>query len=153
MKLHLLSKKIFLFGGLILVTTCISLFGFRNSEENIFVPDALAGYGVNDIDIFTDYQSWVSSDTFSADDKTAQPIYLLAAQNNNASTLSDINGDGLADIIYHRRFSSNGYIDHQIAVLLNMGGYEFDLVYKCAITSPTASNEITYYGDCADTSS
>jgi hypothetical protein len=151
MKLFLFSTTSFFFIVFTLIIVSVSFFGFRSQEENIFIPDTLAGYSIDSVDIFNDYQNWTSSDTFSADDKTVQAIMLLsgASLSYGCGSLSGINGDGLADVIFSKKITQGGTIDYEVGIFLNTGGHEFDLVYKCVVRNSIQYGDPTYYGDCA----
>lgn len=66
---------------------------------------------------------------------------MIAMTNWNASIiLTDINGDGLVDYVYHQAGTGVTYY----AVFLNNGNLGSTWAYKCALKS-----DGTYYGDCA----
>lgn len=108
------------------------------SFSSTFFPNAEAAWGISDAFLFNNYQSWPSSANRKAEDTQVQSLYLLYQTNSN-STLSDINGDGLADILYHLGTSTI----QRYAILLNDGALGFNLVYKCVFYNSL------WYGDCA----
>ena len=99
------------------------------------------------IDIFSAYGSWHSSDVFKTTDALGQALFAMGFEDDYKTPQSafDINGDGLVDIIRHVRqnYSSN---QSQFAIFLNKGNMQFDLAYKCLIDP---YNTLIYYGDCA----
>lgn len=110
----------------------------------------LAGYGVNNIDIFAEYESWTNSPNLKAGDTLVQTLYLMANDGTGVApnqSLVDINGDGLVDIAYHFRY--NGFGASKYALLLNKGDNSFELVYKCVHASAEFGQPREYYGDCA----
>lgn len=111
--------------------------------KNLFAPAALAGFSQNTLGLYSGYASWANSATLKSDDTKAQSLFLLE-QSGAVNTFSDINGDGLVDILYH-----NDTFDvdqtNQFGIFLNNGNLGFDWVYKCVYKG--ATNE--YFGDCA----
>lgn len=119
---------------------------FRES----FAPPALAGFGVNTIDPLSDYASWPSSGAPKEDDILFRILDLFAkdyGSHYKTSTQTDINGDGLVDLLVH--FSPNA--PKYFGIFLNRGDLGFELTYKCVYTYYSSDPE--YYGDCADTGS
>ncbi|MBI4359527.1 MAG: hypothetical protein HY564_00335 [Candidatus Jacksonbacteria bacterium] len=110
------------------------------------------------IDIFSNYTSWQKSPSKKTGDTTSQTLYLLARsvvykqnfdseqtyQSVTPQSIIDINGDGLADIVYHsREFKNGGYDILYSAILLNKGSMTYELSYKCV------HDATGWYGDCA----
>lgn len=108
------------------------------------LPEALAGFDTNQIngDYFNS-QTWTHSTTLKATDTMAQTLYKLTRVYNTQSyfTLTDINGDGLIDLLYHDYQTNKGNL---FGVYLNNGNLSFTWAYKC-VWAPDGS----YYGDCA----
>ena len=110
------------------------------------------------IDIFNNYPSWKKSVSQKTGDTMSQTLYVLARsviykqnfdsqqtyQSVTPQSIIDINGDGLADIVYHSRELRNGGYDILYsAILLNKGSMTYELSYKCVHDSTS------WYGDCA----
>lgn len=109
------------------------------------LPTALAGFNNNTTNLYQNYLTWPSSTTLKADDTTLQPLAYV--QSTTPFNLTDINGDGLVDILLNQ---PNGYIGRNYGIFLNNGSLGFTWAYKCAVkenVTPTV-----YYGDCADAS-
>lgn len=111
--------------------------------KNIFAPAAMAGFSQNTLGLYSGYASWPNSATLKSDDTKAQSLFLLE-QSGAVNTFSDINGDGLVDILYHNDTFDEDQANH-FGIFLNNGNLGFDWVYKCVYKG--AANE--YYGDCA----
>lgn len=110
------------------------------------------GFDTSVLDIFYNYDRWPQSSSLKTDDTTAQSLYILSRtmiegehHNTNPQSLTDINGDGLADILYHYRSYNDTFSFFYAAILLNQGGLNFDLTYKCV----SDIGRLIYYGDCA----
>jgi|GEM_PF-4384104 len=110
--------------------------GQENLSQVLF-PIAEAGFGVNSEDLFENYTTWTNSTNLNASDTVVQTLFNLYAS-GNASSILDINGDGLSDVIIHSAGSTRKY-----AILINNGNIGFNLAYKCVKTSTT------WYGNCA----
>jgi len=107
-----------------------------------------------------------SSNTFNPNDKYYHALQALIANTGNYksgnrvykyNTITDINGDGLNDIIYHHYASTQDYCDnstsyytkYEFKVFLNSGN-GFDQAYYCRKgKNPCRDNEKEYLGDCA----
>lgn len=101
---------------------------------------------------FKDYQSWPSSSQVYYGDNTMvliNSLLLLNADHNNpdighsASTMADIDGNGMADILFISTLPSSMNNSNQYLVLLNQGSNNYSVGYKCFY------KDRVYYGDCA----
>lgn len=103
-------------------------------------------------DIFNNYAPWPTSTALKATDLVPEALADLSQVYNstNFSTIADINGDGLADILFHNAgYPASSWREY--GIFLNKGNLQYDLAYKCVST--IVSNVAHYYGDCADTAS
>lgn len=103
-------------------------------------------------DPFNGYAAWPHSTAVKATGLLPEALHSLSRVYNttNFSTVADINGDGLADVLYHDSGYPGGS-SKQYAIFLNMGNQRFEMAYKCVYNS--VSGVPNYYGDCADTGS
>ena len=157
------------FSGIALTLSAVSLYlhapsadtdgreTFSQALENSLFPQALAGFGTSSSKPWANYTSWPSSNELKEDDTMYQSLYTLyfsySNNQNNTQSLTDINGDGLIDILFYYYSSIS---DNVGLVLINNGNLGFDLVYKCYYDDyGNSSSPATrlYYGDCADVSS
>lgn len=110
---------------------------------------ANAGNPVYPGNIFNDYLTWKSNTVRKSGDYLVDAIYWLR-RGGTYPSVTDINGDGLADILY-ATYTEGGalYVDdvalYGYLVFLNTGSNNFTLAYKCAITG-----NYVYHGDCAE---
>ena len=117
--------------------------GLIASFEEALFPGVFAGFGSTSMTPWANYTSWANSTGFAASDTMMQSLYIMNTNNTTRHTLTDFNGDGLVDILYH--YWGNSYPSYYM-VLLNTGDMGFDLAYKCV----REGSPIKYYGDCAD---
>ena len=92
-------------------------------------------------DLFKSYETWPNSSTKKIG--TAGEWLHTMAPRDVDTTFSDVNGDGLTDILVHQESYTTGVLYY--GILLNRGDLTFDLAYKCVHIS--ALNR--FYGDCA----
>ena len=114
-----------------------------SSLSDSLFPSALAGFGTTSASPWANYTSWPSSSNLDPDDTMMQTLYVMQLTAPNKQTITDFNGDGLTDVIYH---SYSGSYTSSFVVLLNTGNMGFDMVYKCV----REASPVKYYGDCAD---
>jgi hypothetical protein len=117
-----------------------------------FAPDALAGFNDDDLNLFSNYSSWNHSNAYHSNDKTMEALIALSIRYSvgmNYATRTDVNGDGLVDILYHKT-SSGPRTPMHLGMFVSQGGFDYTLGYKCVITNNNGT--YNYYGDCADTS-
>lgn len=109
------------------------------------------------------YLSWPTSNTFKNDAPWSTHLMYggVGSQQGDAhkiNTFLDVNGDGLNDYIYSKKYLVNvrvngvytRYNTGGSCVLLNNGS-GWDIAYKCM--AKHSSTGFIYYGDCADLSS
>lgn len=97
-------------------------------------------------DVFQGYEQWHSSTVKNPNDTSMAWLRLLSLvdpfrNSYIAHSMTDINGDGLPDILFHDDVV--GYSKRRYAVLLNKG-VGFEVKYRCVVESGV------YYGDCAE---
>ncbi|QQS58751.1 hypothetical protein IPN35_04055 [Candidatus Peregrinibacteria bacterium] len=121
-----------------------------SKPENIWMPSAFAGFDVNTLSIFSDYQSWTASGAPKEEDVLYLILNNLKTGYNSVYSITtqiDINGDGFTDLLYH--YGNGVYSNY--GVFVNKGNLSYELAYKCVYTRPSGSDP-KYYGDCADPS-
>ena len=118
--------------------------------------------GKEGLDVFYNWEYWPHSAAKRSNDLWPQFIEQLKGPKNyssstgnnpyntlgeiaNTSTMTDINGDGLTDMIFRddQGLWGTDYIQTEMAVWLNKGNNSFQLIYKCMVTTGA------WYGDCA----
>lgn len=104
-----------------------------------------------------------TSSTPKADDMNLRVLRLMAtvdyyqipggttAYTQQPVTLTDINGDGLTDMLYHTWTGpENSIKNHYYGIMLNRGNMTFEITYRCYLIDQPSSAD-TYKGDCAST--
>ncbi|MBI5414698.1 hypothetical protein HZA38_04250 [Candidatus Peregrinibacteria bacterium] len=174
LSLQFFSKKSFLFGIFIFLVLAFlpSLFSEASEEvEETITPQDISvavqcwerdpnDHHCRTGDIFANRYNW-----YSASSKAHNSIFnvLQKLQGSYVSSTPpqsygrfgrffDVNGDGLLDILYHEGYrdgNSVGTFRTFFALFLNIGGTNFELVYKCTEEEYSDPRYNTYYGNCA----
>jgi hypothetical protein len=147
---HILSLVVII---LVLVVGVVGFKALSPQQTNASSPYTFAGTHLSYI--FYDWQSWQNSTILKHDDAWAQTLRLMteASPNLRGMQMTDINGDGLVDVLYYsrREYKQEWYFD--AAVLVNTGGMKFDLAYKCTtLERGNGTNLVfsySFFGDCA----
>jgi hypothetical protein len=146
-------KKMFqLFSGLLVLTLGVFLGGFfikgSTAQENEIALMGFLGSGSTFPTCLDNWESWESSSNpnynaaWSLHDFPTYGLY----PNGTFSQLTDINGDGLTDFIYAKRYNDYGRDDFQSCTLLNTGS-GWDVAFRCFMRKEGLENK--FYGDCA----
>lgn len=153
-----MKKSLFIFMAIVLAISVGFLFWQNKGEIKMDQAKANSA-GESELiyaqfDIFEDHASWPQANAKKADDSFMQAVWPLYTYGSDVrSTLTDINGDGLIDIIKHYGWTNNLDKGGQFAVWLNKGKVKFELAYKCQFNVGFNSDTATYYqywyGDCA----
>jgi hypothetical protein len=150
----LISIASFYFGRLNSDVKDVQAIGSIESSSLSSVNIKGLGHDSNNLlDIFRNYTSWSHSDTQNSDDTMPQALYLLrSGQYTSSYSLTDFNGDGLVDVLYHHEPGHNSQVPayRYFAVLTNQGSNNVEVSYKCVTVQEVDRSQWTWYGDCAD---